>query len=684
MWPRLTFMSAFLLTRGRAARRQGRYADAAPFYEEASRLRPGDGKLRIQCGHMRKEAGDLAAAEAHYIEARRLRPRDAELALQIGHFLKTKGAILAARESYARAAELRPGWVLPLQELAGLPIPALPVDDADPAALEQATPDPALATDFAKEAEQLARQDEIALLVPALVPRKPHELLFEHGEHIEIRRLGRREPSFWGLAHTLRGVEALRGYCVSKLPILEVQLIMNAVTMYRGPLKGGYALPYEPDKARVRKYVFNIWFDFSVFVPGRHRLELRFTDAAGETRAFHDTVVVAPPLVPEDHPFSDGIIAMTDPNPASLQQRIRALPSVVHPARRELFPDGVRNVLVLRTDQLGDMVASIPALQRLREIVPGARIVGLLTGANAELARTLDLFDEIIVVEFPDDARERRRLMPLAAQEALRARLADYKFDIAIELANSNVSRELLQLTGARFTHGVGGGDWPWMSSQSSFHTHDRWTRQDMTPHSSKVLAVVETLGTVLRNVAPVMPREDLSRELLEPFGLAGGERYAVLHAGARIAFSRWPKYPQLAHMLLERTDLHVVLISEDKGFGDTLPPDLLANERVRFIGERLSFDQFDALISFATVMAGNDSGPKHLAALRGTNVVTLFTARINWAEWGQENVGSIIARRVPCQGCLIFHDAEECGQDWTCIRDIGVEEVFDAMAAYL
>ena len=114
------------------------------------------------------------------------------------------------------------------------------------------------------------------------------------------------------------------------------------------------------------------------------------------------------------------------------------------------------------------------------------------------------------------------------------------------------------------------------------------------------------------------------------------------------------------------------------------LPDDLLGSERLRVIEGQVSFDELDTLLSFAQIVIGNDSGPKHLAALRGTKVITLFSARINWAEWGQENIGWIISRRVPCAGCAIFHEAEECGKDFSCIRDIRVEEVLETALAAL
>jgi ADP-heptose:LPS heptosyltransferase len=440
----------------------------------------------------------------------------------------------------------------------------------------------------------------------------------------------------------------------------------------------------EINPERVKKYVFNIWIDFSVFAHGLHAFELRLTDAAGETRSFHDHIVIAPALKESDYPRSDGVIEVNPADPRPIEEQIRTRPSMIRDAQRVCFPEGIRNLLAMRTDQLGDMVASIPALRRLRQLLPDTRIVGLLTAANADLARTLGLFDEIIIAEFPDDPVQRRRVMTIEDQRALKDKLAPYAFDIAIDLAHSSVSRDLLPLSGAKFLYGHSGGDWPWLTGLFQFDTRDRHSLMETAPHSTKVLALVEALGTMFGNHAPIIRRDDLSFEALAAFRLNAEERFAVLHTGARLKFSHWPHYAALAARLLERTDLKIVMMADDPSLRSQLPEEVIGSDRFILIDRRLSFDEFDALISFATVVVGNDSGPKHLASLRGTPVVTLFTARINWTEWGQEEVGKIISRRVPCQGCAIFHDPEECGKDFACIRDISVDEVFEAVIEYV
>ena len=518
---------------------------------------------------------------------------------------------------------------------------------------------------------------DLGHLVPGLAPRQRAELLVAHQEAIDVRRLGRREDGAWGVRRTLRGIEAVHGLVLSEAPIDGLTVIVNGIELARDGLRGGYPLPLERDGDRISKYVFNCWVDFSGFAPGLHALELRFAEAAGTTRSWHDRVVIAEPVAEDLYPESDFLIAPDPGDGRPITDQVRARPSQVRQANRHLFPDGVHRVLVMRTDQLGDLVASVPALRRLRALLPQARIVGLFTDANADFARTLTgLIDEVIVIDFPDILLERRRIMPLDQQQALGDRLRSYLFDIAIDLSRAGVSRELLRLSGARFLYGVGGGDWPFLSADFVFNTHDRWTGHDMTPHSTKVLAMVEALGTILAAPAPVVTRDHLRRDLLQPFGIGPGDRYIVLHLGARIGFSRWPHHVALARLLLERGDLTVVAIGDDDA-RLFFTPDVLDSDRFVLIDRRLPFDELDALLSFATVMVGNDSGPKHLAALRGTPVVTIFSARINWTEWGQEGSGVVISRKVPCAGCAILHEPENCGKDFACIADIRPEEVF-------
>ena len=657
--PALRLIADGMISRADVARDARQFGTAAILYGEALRLMPNHAAIHVQCGHMLKEVGDFAGAERHYHVARDLMPGDADLALQLGHFYKVAGRPEQAGAAYERAALLRPDWAEPAFELEGLPRRGLATES-----------DIVVGRGFSGTvAEGLAEE---------LLPRKAELVRRTLVDSVHIRRLGgRREQTRWGLMPCLRGVAAIRGFAIASVPLLDVQLRLNGEILATEPLQ---VFPLPEGVAGQAKYVFNLWADVSSVAPGPVTLELAFAERHGGERVHREAVVVQAPLAELDHPDSDAILSLPASDARSVELQVNARPSVVRPACRIPFAKAPRTVLVLRTDQLGDMVASIPAMRRLRQLLPDARLVGLVTSANAEFARSLGLFDEAIVIAFPDDPEERRRIMPLPAQDALRKRLEPYRFDIAIDLAESNVSRPLLRLSGAPFLFGFNDREWPWLTAGFESNTHDPGNNLEMAPHSTKVLALVERLGTMLESKAGIIRRPDLSIGRLAPYGIVAGERFAVLHTGARIAFSRWPSYPALAARLIADTELKVVLITDDPELRPSLDPDLVGSPRFQLLDQRLPFDDFDALLSFCDVFVGNDSGPKHLAALRGVQVVSIHSARINWNEWGQEIMGSIISRKVPCAGCAIFHDADECGKGFACVVNISTDEVFGAV----
>jgi len=620
-----------LSRRGDAARDEGRFLVAAALYEESLAVVPGRAAVHLQCGHMLKEGGAFAAAERHYLTAQALKPDDPEIALQLGHLRKMAGRPTEAAADYARALALRPGWTAAQDELARLPAAAGEAGDTWPVA---------------------------ELLPDAAADAAPPEGL-------TLLRLGRRS----GPVRRLSGLEAVHGHLVVRADRVDLALLLDGAEIAHVTLA-----PALPATAAPAKFVFNLWHDFGPVAPGRHRLTLRFRTAGHPERLHHETVTIAPPEPAGAHPGSDALVPIDRASGVPAEAQAHAAPSMVRPARRTLLPDPVRTILVQRLDQLGDLVASVPALRRLRALFPQARLVGLLSPANAALGETLGLFDAVEVADFPEDARRARRFMDTAEQERLARRLRAHAPDLAIDLSEGSDSRPVLRLSGAPFLAGFGPRQFPWLAAAIEFHAPDPVNAAPAAAPARRLLALVEALAALRPGADPPLPAPDPAAS-----GFAPGERYLMLHMGARLAYTRWPGFPALARLLVQHTALPVVVLADP----DT--PDLpAAGPRLRVMTGPLPFAQFDALVAGAAVFVGNDSGAKHLAALRGTPVVSLHMARLNWNEWGQEGQGLIVSRRVPCAGCGIGQRAEECGKGFACLHDIRAEEVLAAVLSLL
>ncbi|MBV8848836.1 MAG: hypothetical protein JOZ16_04550 [Methylobacteriaceae bacterium] len=585
-----------------------------------------------------RDAQRFEAASVLYEEATRLAPADPRILAHFAHMHSELGNDAGAERLYQQALRLAP---------------------TNPELTRQVR-------SFRAAAEPNSCAEGSVSLVPELLAAsgKPSE----PGFGVHVRRLGaKRARTASGFARVLSGVEAIHGFAIGSGSAAELLVLIDGVVFHREPLQ---ALPL-PASART-KYVFNIWCDVSGLTPGSKDIELRFAEQGRRSRSYRTVLTIAPPPA-ADHPDSDALVSPAQADTGGLEAAINGRTSVIRSARRSLLAQP-RTILVQRADQLGDLVCSIPALRRLRSGFPDARIVLLVSDANTELAWTLDFVDEVVTCAFADNGHDERRTMTVEAQASLTATLHRYRFDIAIDLGEGAGSRPLLQLSGAPFLYGFRDRDTPWLSAGLDINAHDPVNYRETIPPSRKMLALVNGLIAAQYGAAEILPRRGLGGQRLERFGIEASAEYAVLHNGARLAYSRWPHYASLAQVLIERTALQVVLMGEDP-IQQERP-----SKRLIRLPERLAFDDFDALLSRARIFVGNDSGPKHLAALRGTPVVSIHMARLGWNEWGQEQTGSIISRRVPCAGCGIGRNGEECGRDFACIRLIGVEEVFNEM----
>lgn len=482
--------------RADAARDVRDFHRAVQLYEEHLRTAPDDAAIHIQCGHMHKEAGDLVRAQQHYLRAKALTPDDPDLALQFGHFYKVAGRLHEAELAYRRAAELNPESTQPLIELAGMyragwrnhTTVSNYYDRRETLANDSAVLDAVI------PAFETVRVPRFEGLVPEIAPQAPESRLFGHSDEIKILRLGSWERTPWGMRNTIHGVDAIRAFCISATPIVEVRAFLNGMRIFAVKPQE-FLLKYEKyDKYR-KKYVFNSWYDYCNFREGLYDLDLRFLDADGGLRVHSEQIVIANPFGEQDYPHSDRLVAILPGDGRSIEDQVNSRPSMIRRAKRAPFTGPPRNVLIQRVDQVGDLVVSVPALRRLRELLPKARLVGLLSFANAELAKSLHLFDEIIAIDFVDDEWERKRVMPLDEQQALRRRLEPFKFDIAIDLASSNPSRPLLLLSGARYLVGFKDDQCPWLSAALKALREIQWVRVLRFPIRGKYWALSSGLA---------------------------------------------------------------------------------------------------------------------------------------------------------------------------------------------
>jgi ADP-heptose:LPS heptosyltransferase len=107
---------------------------------------------------------------------------------------------------------------------------------------------------------------------------------------------------------------------------------------------------------------------------------------------------------------------------------------------------GVRKVLIIRIDKVGDLLLSTPAIRCIREALPGARIDLLAAPYNSAVLAGWDALDNILVYD---------RKWPESEKRAFTSKLRQEKYDLCVVLSPLTEAYFVAYATRARIRAGL-------------------------------------------------------------------------------------------------------------------------------------------------------------------------------------------------------------------------------------
>jgi heptosyltransferase II len=334
---------------------------------------------------------------------------------------------------------------------------------------------------------------------------------------------------------------------------------------------------------------------------------------------------------------------------------------------RKLMSGDSQAVVVRAPNWLGDAVMALPAMAALRQAF---RDRSLLVAARPSIA---PLFEEITSAA-PDGV-----LTVVRDSEAATLRSANA--DLAILLPNSFRSAWVARRARIENRWGYRAHGRSLLLTRSVKPPRGRRHQSDYYLHlvealgfaAPKALPSLEIGAATRARVDALLDRHAVDRHL-PLVGLAPGAAYG--HA------KRWPpeRFAALAERLRAR-GAAVVLVGAgaDREAGRAIESTLPAGARVVNLIGRTDLRLFAGLLAACRVFVSNDSGAMHLAAAAGVPVAAIFgpTDDRVTAPLGDHDV---ILHQVFCRPCML----RECPIDHRCMRRIGVDVVFDAVARRL
>jgi heptosyltransferase III len=280
-------------------------------------------------------------------------------------------------------------------------------------------------------------------------------------------------------------------------------------------------------------------------------------------------------------------------------------------------------ILILRRDNIGDLVCTTPLMDALRSRLPGAWIGALVTTYNAEVLARNPSLDEVYVYEKLKH-RSGGLLSHLRSQLGQLARLRQQRLDCVLVPAPAPQALKLARsLKPGRV-----------IASPTSFSSR--------LHEVERVFELGQSFG-VRGKPGPMRIFPDPARRA-ELEGRLGKGPYVALHISARRPAQQWPleRYAALANALA--SEARVLLLWAPGSRDNPRHPgdDEAADEVRRAVPAAIPLPTPDlatlvAALSLADRVVCPDGGAMHLAAALGKPVVALFgdSPVERWRPWG-------------------------------------------------
>ncbi len=322
-------------------------------------------------------------------------------------------------------------------------------------------------------------------------------------------------------------------------------------------------------------------------------------------------------------------------------------------------------ILIIKPSSLGDIVHSLPLLNRIKKSVKDCTVHWIVAQPFQEILEGHPMIDRLWSIN-KDEWKDINRLgATLTELKRLFRDLKAEDYDLVIDLQGLLRSGIIAKATWAKMRVGFTDA----REGASLFYTHK--VKSERNLHAvERYLKVAEFLGLKDDEILfPFPPVDDFRYGEIDV--LKG--RYAVIVPGARWQTKRWPseRFGELASML----PLKTVVIGGKSDI--TIAENVIRiskGKTISFAG-KTGLKELLVIIKKADFIVTNDSGPMHIAAALRVPVFAIFgpTDPIKTGPYGEGH--TVVRNNAPCSPCR----KRKC-DDMRCIKGIETEMVYESI----
>jgi len=330
-----------------------------------------------------------------------------------------------------------------------------------------------------------------------------------------------------------------------------------------------------------------------------------------------------------------------------------------------------QKILLVRTDRIGDVVLTTPAIRAVRKNFPESFLAMMVQPYTYEVVKNNPNLDEVIIYD-------KRGIQKSFWGSFKFARvLRRKKFDLVFIFHPTNRVNIITFLAGIPERIGY--------DRKYGFLLTRRIADEKHKGEKHEIdynLDVTATRGISADSKKIEMflteEEEDFALKFFHDNGVDIDSPLVAMQPGASCPSKRWPltNFAEVGRKLMESGPVNFVIIgsnSESLLLGK-LKQSLKGKA---IIAQGFSLGNLAAILKCSRLLISNDTGPVHIAAAMKTPCIVIFGRKQpglspgRWRPWGDEHV--IFHKDIGCEICL----AHNCTKDFQCLKSIKPEEVF-------
>lgn len=329
-----------------------------------------------------------------------------------------------------------------------------------------------------------------------------------------------------------------------------------------------------------------------------------------------------------------------------------------------------KNILIVRTDRMGDVILTIPAIRALRAAFPLSKIVLWVDRSTKELVLGLPFIDEIIVED---------KTLGWLGYFLLVAIFKKRKFDLAVIFHTKKRTNAACFFAGIPYRLGYKNNKFGFLLNHPVIDERHFGTKHE-AQYCMDLLQYIGVNGTDLKLQVSRNKDSDIWAERFFMEHKLSGLPVVAIHPSASCPTRFWPIdfYADLSSKLIAESKAAVIIIG-----GHLVKPaasKIIARAGSRAIVDvtgQTSLSQLISLLSLCRVLISNDSGPVHVAAAVGIPVISLFLRSqpgINPLRWRPLGANSVLMQNKKGEEIMLDSKGKVISGRFD---SISVEEVF-------